>query len=65
MLFVEQLYLSHCFDSQFFHFFIERRSIDTKLVGGYVSVPVVGPEHLQNDAAFRAFQSFAQRLIRG
>ena len=32
-------------NSELFHLFVQRRSVNTQLIGSYVSVPIVGFEH--------------------
>lgn len=43
------------FKAEFFHLFVKRCPIDTKLIGSHASVPTVGLKHVENNLSLGAF----------
>ena len=52
-------------DPKLLHFFVERGAIDSQLIGGRVAIPIVLPQHIQDDCSLRSLQSLAKRLYSG
>lgn len=57
--------LGQGFNTELFHLFVQRRSVNTQLIGSNVSVPIVCLEHLQDDSTLRAFERFTKGLMDG
>ena len=45
--------LDNGIDPKLLHFFVERGAIDSQLIGSRIAIPIVLPQHIQEDCSLR------------